>query len=635
MNLEDESNDVKSRIIQSLFSYSTEDGEPLENYITHIKVLEESHCYTPSRLGSQSVIRKQRYILISVKNNGNVQIHKSRENNNGTFSIGKTWDMNELQRIDNVDACKVIITLQKPYYWICESAKDKAVFIEVLVKIYKKFTGEDVPVMNGFEEMKNSDIINYIPEDISALKRHSSISYTIQKNMSEPSSRRDSISGSQFQKNTQHPRPSSARYASGQSFLSSDSFYSHKPNKSYTEEAHSFLVNQIQRQNNQSLSSKNSSFERTSDLLKYEHELFSNKIFGNSAFQDVTTKTHDSFSISSNRESFEKNTFSNNLSNSLKKYTDYETAKIFNNEKDVEDFINYIDEMLDDFDWTELGNTERLEEKIKDELSTLQTANICAIIETNGRAVGLGERLMSSVKECENLSSLLALYSFGFNTIKDDIFHIETQNRGLQVQTANQKKLALELQNLLDTFSIDAHDLEALKKASLESTTGIIDIEKSLTFLYKALKISITSETDNEVPTGDVIIMEGKRAEYEKESNEFLSRLAHYLDIRFQLELANLIHTDYSPTSKVLKPQLVSHISTYMSFYRYQSFMLYAKQLNFSMFTTFQEYYIKYTSGFYNNDFEKFFNVWRVITKKDILEDADFCALKLIFFLLI
>ncbi|CCJ29587.1 unnamed protein product [Pneumocystis jirovecii] len=602
MSSENESNDIKSRIIQSLFSYSTESGELLENYITHIRVLEESHYSSPSRFGSQHATRKQRYILISVKNDGNVQIHKSRENNNGTFSIGKTWDMNELQRIDNVDACKVIVTLQKPYHWICESAKDKALFIEVLVKIYKKFTGGEVPVMNGFDEMKNSDIMNYVPENISVLKRHSSIS-------------------SNTQKNNQYQRPSSARYVSSQFSLGSDSFRFHKPNKSYTEEQ------LLRRQSSLSRSSKSNSFEknRNSDLSKYEYELFPNKNSDNLAFENDAIEAHDNLITLSNKESSEKNTFSTNLSNSLKKYSDYEGIKIFNNEKDTEDFINYIDGVLDDFDWTELGNTERLEEKLKDELSTLQTANICAIIETNGRAVGLGERLMLSVKECENLSSLLALYSFGFNTIKDDIFHIETQNRGLQVQTANQKKLALELQNLLDTLSIDAHDLEALKKTPLDSTTGIVDIEKSLTFLYKALKISITSETDNETPTGDVIIMEGKRAEYEKESNEFLSRLAHYLNIRFQLELADIIHTDYSPTPKILKPQLVSHISAYVSFYHLSKFLcFYARQLNPSIFATFQEYYIKYTSGFYNSDFEKFFNVWRVITKKDMLEDADF-----------
>lgn len=132
--------------------------------------------------------------------------------------------MNELQRIDNVDACKVIVTLQKPYHWICESAKDKALFIEVLVKIYKKFTGGEVPVMNGFDEMKNSDIMNYVPENISVLKRHSSIS-------------------SNTQKNNQYQRPSSARYVSSQFSLGSDSFRFHKPNKSYTEEVYSFFVN--------------------------------------------------------------------------------------------------------------------------------------------------------------------------------------------------------------------------------------------------------------------------------------------------------------------------------------------------------------------------------------------------------
>ncbi|KAG4305000.1 hypothetical protein PORY_001675 [Pneumocystis oryctolagi] len=587
MSSENDSNDVKVRIIRSLFSYYTDDGELLENYITHVKVFEESHYYPPSRPGSQHTVRKQRYILISVKNNGNVQIHKSRENSNGTFSIGKTWDMSELQKIDNIDAYKVIVTLQKPYHWICESTKDKLFFVEVLVKIYKKFTGGKMPIMNGFEDVKNLDM-NYIPQNTSTPKKQSSIS----KNHSDSSSKKHLVSGTQVQKNNQHSL-SSTKYSS-QLSATCNSLHSQKLSNGNIE------IQVLQRQDN--ISSKDNALENFKNIDK-----------------DVCRNIDTSDKVFP-----ENNKISVDLSNSLKKYNEYETEKIFTNEKDIEDFVNYIDEMLDDFDWTELKNTDRLQEKLKDELSALQTANICSIIETNGRMSGLGEKLLLSMEECEKLSSILSLYSIVFNTIKDDILHIETQNRGLQVQSANQKKLALELQNLLDTLSIDSHDLEALKKASFESTAGIMDIEKSLTFLYKALKISIASETDNEAQTGDVIMMEGKRVEYEKESNEFLSRLAHYLNIRFQLELANLIHKDYSPSTKVLKPQLVSHVSAYMSFYRYQSFMLYAKQLNPSMFLTFQQYYIKYASGFYNNDFEKFFNIWRVITKKDILEETDF-----------
>ncbi|KAG5440319.1 hypothetical protein PCANB_001889 [Pneumocystis canis] len=618
MNSGNDLNDIKVRIIRSLFSYRTENGELIENYITHVKVLEESYYYPPSRSGSQHTTRKLRYILISVKNNGNVQIHKSRENSNGTFSIGKTWDMNELQRIDNIDTFKVIITLQKPYHWICESEKDKMFFVEVLVKIYKKFTGGKIPIMNGFDQIKNSDIIDYIPQETSISQRHSFCSQNVQKNSSEPSSRCPSISNSLVQ-NSQYSRFSSGKHSLNSLSLNHNFSHSQKINKHYTDDGYDFSNNQyyssdfdlfqqsLQKHDSVSFSIKSNPSEtfRSNSFLKYEHELSLNKV-------------SDNFM----QDSLGKDRFSDDLSSFLKKQNDHETMKLFTNEKDMDDFVNYIDGVLNDFQWTTFGNTEKLEEKLKDELSLLETENICAIIESDNRTMGLDEKLLLSAKDCKKLSSILSLYSVELNSLKDDILCIENQSKGLQVQTVNQKKLALELQNLLDTLSVDVHDLEPLRKASFESTAGIMDIEKSLTFLYRILKISITSEMDNEAATGDVVIMRNKKNECEKESNEFLSRLAQYLNIKFQMELKNLVHRDYSPSSKVLKPQLISHVSTYMSFYRYQSFMLYAKQLNPAVFATFQEYYIKYSNGFYSNDFEKFFNIWKVITKKETSESV-------------
>jgi hypothetical protein len=39
--------------------------------------------------------------MISVRNTGRVKLHKARENANGTFSIGKSWPMEELSSVEN------------------------------------------------------------------------------------------------------------------------------------------------------------------------------------------------------------------------------------------------------------------------------------------------------------------------------------------------------------------------------------------------------------------------------------------------------------------------------------------------------------------------------------------------------
>jgi len=67
------------------------------------------------------------------------------------------------------------------------------------------------------------------------------------------------------------------------------------------------------------------------------------------------------------------------------------------------------------------------------------------------------------------------------------VSYIEAQSQGLQVQTANQKLLQNELQNLLKTLSISTSELRPLKEASLNNPDGLKDTENALSTLYKAM----------------------------------------------------------------------------------------------------------------------------------------------------
>jgi len=78
-----------------------------------------------------------------------------------------------------------------------------------------------------------------------------------------------------------------------------------------------------------------------------------------------------------------------------------------------------------------------------------------------------------AISEIDNMESLISTYKIHLNvrdplsvctyfshfskqTVNDDILYIQSQNRGLQVQTQNQRALLGELQNLLvsDLFPI-------------------------------------------------------------------------------------------------------------------------------------------------------------------------------------
>ena len=94
-------------------------------------------------------------------------MHKARENANGSFSIGKTWVLDDLTVIESytnatpknaeeqqnkqrAGAVGFTVTVQKPYYWQAATAKEKEFFIFSLIKIFKKYTGGRLPDLLGF-----------------------------------------------------------------------------------------------------------------------------------------------------------------------------------------------------------------------------------------------------------------------------------------------------------------------------------------------------------------------------------------------------------------------------------------------------------------------------------------------------
>lgn len=91
-------------------------------------------------------------------------MHKSKENPNGTFSIGKTWNLDDLTAIGSFTGPPTTatnrewagetgftVTLGKPYFWDSQSDKEKKFFIASLIKIYGKYTGGRSPELTGFD----------------------------------------------------------------------------------------------------------------------------------------------------------------------------------------------------------------------------------------------------------------------------------------------------------------------------------------------------------------------------------------------------------------------------------------------------------------------------------------------------
>ncbi len=141
--------------------------------------------------------------------------------------------------------------------------------------------------------------------------------------------------------------------------------------------------------------------------------------------------------------------------------------------------------------------------------------------------------------------------------MNDDIAHIEGQNRGLQVQTSNQRSLLAELDNLMETIHIDSSDLAALSQESLSGPEGIERLERAAVSLYKALLstrdtrkplsivlsilFSIAWRIDNSSclcsAVGDMAAASERVEEYRLKAAEFCKRLYDFLAIAFNAQV--------------------------------------------------------------------------------------------------
>ncbi|OBT41055.1 hypothetical protein VE00_08391 [Pseudogymnoascus sp. WSF 3629] len=169
--------DEKRRIIESCFSKKDPDGSLAESYITHIRILEDgAYQSSPPPPNASTDQKKPRVIIVAVRKSGRVRMHKARENGNGTFSIGKTWPLDDLTAVESFSGSApttpeaelrrqwaggvgFIVVIGKPYYWQANTPKEKQFFIGSLVKIYMKYTGGKAPELIGFDDQEKDQLL--------------------------------------------------------------------------------------------------------------------------------------------------------------------------------------------------------------------------------------------------------------------------------------------------------------------------------------------------------------------------------------------------------------------------------------------------------------------------------------------
>jgi hypothetical protein len=109
-------------------------------------------------------------------------IHKSKMNSNGTFSVGKTWRLNELRGVEVTDVSRTFVswshcvltptqpltfnvTLARTYRWQTEKASEQVEFLHVLVDLFRSVSGGTLQVIGLAEPAVRSGEIHLCPYD--------------------------------------------------------------------------------------------------------------------------------------------------------------------------------------------------------------------------------------------------------------------------------------------------------------------------------------------------------------------------------------------------------------------------------------------------------------------------------------
>ncbi|GME69391.1 unnamed protein product [[Candida] boidinii] len=139
----------KAEILKCLFSeIDPNDGQRVENYLTHVRIIEDSR-FPSSRppANSSTSNKKPRFLILSSKPSGRVRLHKARENSDGSIQIGRTWDFDEWTRLelDKEVPTGFLVDIGKRYYWETNTPKERRVFCGMLLNFFQEYMGNKIP----------------------------------------------------------------------------------------------------------------------------------------------------------------------------------------------------------------------------------------------------------------------------------------------------------------------------------------------------------------------------------------------------------------------------------------------------------------------------------------------------------
>ncbi|KAF9456160.1 exocyst complex component, sec3 subunit [Collybia nuda] len=640
--------DQRQKIISSVFSRRNATGNLEETYVSHIKIWEDA--------GQEGGGRKPRYILLSQANNGSGFIHKSKLNTNGTFSVGKTWRLAELRAIQVVNPLAFNITLSRTYRWQTENQADQLSFLEALVRLFRLVAPRAPLHLEGLSV-----------SEVGPAETHK-FGEDLRPSLRTPSPRRTSQSlqpptPSQLNHEDEHPhyfpRPRNRLESSSRpsSPVNSNRSYSSKSLSKDLTPGRARLSSTTGQ--SQSITTRSKVGRRPSNAvlpIPVENVLPPSQLadphgssgFGNSQNNMFTLNPpYSGPSLPSRPSSPARNDYHTQFSrgdfaDNVAPRRDQNTRISFydptnqgtldqliiggrgtypdgeGNDENAIATMSNVEEMIEGYEWasdsiigrrTARGAADLIEARLLDELMALDKANIHSFLESDDR-IGVVLKFMDdAISELDNMDSLVSSYKIHLNTVNDDILYIQSQNRGLQVQTQNQRTLLNELETLLQMVNVSQEALMALTQESLEKPKSVQRLEEAAAELYKALQAGRD--------TAMAATME-RLQEYQTHNFQFCKRILDFLSIMFTAQSTLLLgeNNGISPGTGHQKAIILPHQEMESYLGRYAGLMLYLKEMDETVYAKICAAYFSAASELHNIQIKALLSIYTNLLRR-------------------
>ncbi|KAI8066373.1 exocyst complex component Sec3-domain-containing protein [Gongronella butleri] len=593
------SDPIRTALTSSLF---TPDGSGAgEKLLIHLKVFEDLKHGDAAR--GSAIMGKPRYLCLTQKRNKG-QLYKTKRSQNGTFSISKSWNLEEIRQIQIIDNNKFTMTLGKRYEWSVEKPRDKLMFLAQVVDLSQRLLNR-VPRLVNIDEAQLMRILVHrnvsqvdspnSPTGLSPSPSYDDTSSPTRGSLTVPPVQ-TSLSTTSSTYGGGIPASPASSSPSKPFAPSSPKPPSHMPASSSTMHGVSAQVVEGGMRTNSYVSSVPSAVSAPS--------------IAHSA-KDDRREREMAREQRREREKKEKEIKEAQLKQ--------KRAMALHDKLMEEDSMMNVDEILTDFNWKTSGNAAVLEKRLLGELHALEAANVHAIIQSDERVQSMVDRIDKSLQELDNMETWLSLYAAELNSMGDDIYEIETQNRGLQILTVNQNNMIKELDDILDSISIPRECLDNLKYDPLDSVRDIERVQKSAEVLQRVLKTKLEDGLDELRAVLEMVEM------YNNCSNEFSTRVNDFMVSKIETLARKLLSTPAPPQRK--RPMAHPHELVEDALIPYQGFSLWFKEMEPRMYTELQRHYAVTFAPTYERDIREMVDATRPYfstLRHRSMDDSDF-----------